>query len=65
MPVAMPTWSFLRISSGRILGAPRNLDTLCGVMRMVPVWPSATRRATLRQMDAISRSKLRRPDSRV
>ena len=35
MPVAMPTWSFLRISSGRIFGAPRNLCTLWGVMRMV------------------------------
>ena len=63
--MATPTLSFFRISSGRILGAPRYLCSDAGVTLTGPGWPSATRRATLREMEAISRSRFRRPASRV
>ena len=56
-PVAMPTASFLRISSGRHLGAPRYFVSEVGVIRTVAASPSATLRATLREMAAISRSR--------
>jgi hypothetical protein len=64
-PMAIPTASFFRISSGRILGAPRNFGSEAGVILVVPACPSATLRATLRAMEAISRSRFRRPASRV
>ena len=64
-PVAIPTASFLSRSSGSVFGAPRNLWRDPGVTRTVPVSPSATLRATLREIAAISRSKFRSPASRV
>ena len=35
-PMAIPTASFLRISSGRILGAPRYFGSEAGVIFTVP-----------------------------
>src|SRR6202521_5998299 len=65
-PMATPG-SFVRssISSSRNLGAPSICTTTSGVISIDVSLPSARRRATLRQSDPISRSRLRTPASRV
>src|SRR5262245_42969721 len=64
-PVATPIWSRFNISSGSILVGPRNSLRFLTVTLTCSLSPSATRRATLRQIFPISRSSWRRPDSRV
>ena len=64
-PVAMPIWSFLRSWSLKTFGGPRSRSTDWAVITVGVFLPSATLRATLRQTEAISRSRLRTPASRV
>jgi hypothetical protein len=65
-PVAMPTSFFSSATDGRNRGTPRYSVTLAAVISSLKVLPSTTTfRATLRQMEEISRSRLRTPASRV
>ncbi len=65
-PVATPISSFSSAILGRNRGTPRYSVTLSGVMLSVVAFPSTTTlRATLRQIEFNSRSRLRTPASRV
>ena len=59
---AMPVRS---ASSRKNRDGPSSSATRSGSIVVGLRWPSARRRATLRQIAAISRSRLRRPASRV
>ncbi|MND02017.1 hypothetical protein D3C83_212490 [compost metagenome] len=62
----MPISFFSSAIDGRKRGTPRYSVTFSGVTSSLNSAPSTTTlRATLRQMDAISRSRLRTPASRV
>ena len=62
----MPISFFSSAIDGRNRGTPRYSVTLAALTSSLNVLPSTTTlRATLRQIDEISRSRLRTPASRV
>ena len=62
----MPTSFFSSAIDGRKRGTPRYSVTFSALISSLKVMPwTTTLRATLRQIDEISRSRLRTPASRV